>query len=93
MINKDLAITYCGNENVFKKLVVRFLENYKDFIDELDKSDNKSDLIHQIKGITLNLGSEELYNISIKAMNDMNYYEAFKKEFNNVYNELKHLEF
>lgn len=89
----DLAMRYlANNQAIFKKVVIKFLDNYKNFLNEIEE--NTYDKIHSLKGITLNLGAENLYYCSqqvldsIKKGEDFNL-QAFKYCFNMTYNELK----
>jgi hypothetical protein len=104
-VDKTLALSYlAGSEIIFNKLKTSFLESYKNFNQDIllfYNSKNFNDLyryIHNIKGISLNLGSKPLYDNSILVL------EEFKKDvYNlssinklldtlvNVYNELKSL--
>jgi hypothetical protein len=104
-VNKVLALSYlAGSEKIFEKLKSSFLSSYKNFNDDIlsfYNSNNYEELyryIHNIKGISLNLGSKELYEDSIIVL------EEFKKDVYNfsniekllntlkiVYNELEEL--
>lgn len=91
--NYDLAMRYlASNEVILKKVVSRFLDDYKNFLNEIEE--NTYEKIHSLKGITLNLGAEKLYlcsqNVldSIKKGEDFDL-QPFKYCFNMTYNELK----
>lgn len=86
-IDKTLALSYlAGSEKIFNKLRMSFLESYKNFNYDILSFYNSSNFeelyryIHNIKGISLNLGSKELYNDSITVL------EEFKKDVYNLSN-------
>jgi hypothetical protein len=86
-VNKVLALSYlAGSEKIFEKLKSSFLSSYKNFNDDIlsfYNSNNYEELyryIHNIKGISLNLGSKELYEDSIIVL------EEFKKDVYNIAN-------
>ena len=86
-VNKVLALSYvAGSEKIFEKLKSSFLSSYKNFNDDIlsfYNSNNYEELyryIHNIKGISLNLGSKELYEDSIIVL------EEFKKDVYNFSN-------
>ena len=69
----NLAMQYlANNDGILRKIVNRFLLDYKDFINELDEDIYAK--IHSLKGITLNLGAKALYYECQTVL------EAIKKE-------------
>lgn len=86
-VNKTLALSYlAGSEIIFNKLKNSFLESYKNFKEDIlsfYNTNNYQELyryIHNIKGISLNLGSRALYDDSILVL------EEFKKDVYNLSN-------
>lgn len=67
-INRETWSEYLGgSEDMFKVIGTSFLSSYENFEVKLTQAFNKNDLevclneIHSLKGITLNLGMNELY--------------------------------
>jgi hypothetical protein len=86
-VNKKLALSYlAGSEIIFNKLKNNFLDSYKNYNDDIlsfYNSNNYEELyryIHNIKGISLDLGSKPLYDDSIAVL------EEFKKDVYNIAN-------
>jgi hypothetical protein len=86
-VNKTLALSYlAGSEVIFNKLKNNFLDSYKNFNEDIlsfYNTNNYQELyryIHNIKGISLNLGSKNLYDDSILVL------EEFKKDVYNLSN-------
>jgi hypothetical protein len=84
-IDKGLALSYlAGSEKIYNKLRLSFLESYKNYNNDILSFYNSSNFeelyryIHNIKGISLNLGSKELLNESIAVL------EEFKKDVYNL---------
>ena len=84
-VNKVLALSYlAGSEKIFYKLKLSFLESYKNYQDDIINFYNSSNYeelyryIHNIKGISLNLGSKMLYDDSVLVL------EEFKKDVYNI---------
>ena len=104
-VNKVLALSYlAGSEKIFNKLKLSFLDSYKNYKEDIINfydSSNYEELyryIHNIKGISLNLGSKELYNDSIllleefkKDVYNLSNIESFLNTLNIVYKELQEL--
>ncbi len=92
-INYDTAIKYTYSDEILKKVIERFLIEYKNLdlkILELEKKSVLS-LVHKIKGITLNLGAEDLYNKCVELEESNNYDDSLKTfiySFNKSYKEL-----
>lgn len=70
-IDEALALNYLGNDqNVYRIMKTNYLREYQDFEDKIDKclqnKDNKKLelLIHKLKGISLYLGSNMLYEFA-----------------------------
>ncbi len=89
----ELAIRYSYSEKLLLKFKDRFLEEYRDFIDRLNlcNEDEVFKLVHKLKGITLNLGAEELYNKCLLLENTKDYnndYLVFIDVFKKSYQEL-----
>lgn len=84
IIDKTLALSYlAGSDKIYSKLISSFLDTYKNYkTDIINFYENKNYIelyryIHNIKGISLNLGSQKLYSDSIFIL------EEFKKgEYN-----------
>ncbi len=77
-IDKKIAMQYLANsEKIFDKLKTNFLNTYKNFKPQMESYIKNNDfdsihnLIHQIKGISLNIGSEVLYDDSIKILDEI----------------------
>lgn len=96
----DLAIEYIGIPDLFFKLKREFVKNYKSFDRILVRLLNKGNFeelkrkIHSLKGITLNLGCEKLYDASIKVENeiinnDLSCFYDYINIFKRTYDELK----
>ena len=86
-VNKTLALSYlAGSEIIFNKLKTNFLNSYINFKDDIltfYNLNNYQELyryIHNIKGISLNLSSKQLYEDSIIVL------EEFKKDVYNLSN-------
>lgn len=111
-INYEVAMSYLGNmDTIFKKVGSSFLDNYKNFKEEvLTSLDNEysnfndymnSKLyssIHTLKGITLNLGMELLYNETLPILDSLKENIVLKEKiasmlhtFDASYNELKEM--
>ena len=89
-VDQELGLNYVGNiKKIYQKLCISFLEKYANFIDELNNTEDKFTLIHNLKAISLNLGAVKLYEI-IKN-NEIKDYEEFIEVFNGTYNEIKQL--
>ena len=77
-IDKRIAMQYLANsEKLFDSLKNRFISNYNGYKNTLTNSLYNNDyegiynLIHQIKGFSLNIGSEVLYNDSIHILEEI----------------------
>ncbi len=77
-IDKKIAMQYLANsEKLFNSLKNNFISNYKEYKDSLslylnDKNyEGIYNIIHQIKGFSLNIGSEVLYNDSIHILEEI----------------------
>ncbi len=90
-----------NNKDLFILVSKSFIEDYKDFSNNLnnlieDKNiKNIHELLHELKGVVLNLGAKELYNAVLNALvyvreNSINIesLETLKNVFNNTYQEL-----
>ncbi len=90
-----------NNKDLFLLVSKSFIEEYKDFSNNLnnlieDKNiKNIHELLHELKGVVLNLGAKELYNAVLNALvyvreNSINIesLETLKNVFNNTYQEL-----
>ena len=84
-IDKKIAMQYLANsEKIFDKLKTNFLNTYKNFKPQMESYIKNNDfdsihnLIHQIKGISLNIGSEVLYDDSIKILDEKYGHENIK---------------
>lgn len=69
-IDYDLAMDYLDNsEELFKLCAKSFIESYEDFIEICLHCVNTADMeefyrqVHSLKGITLNLGMQLLYDV------------------------------
>jgi len=69
--SQDLALSMLdNNQAIYNKLLVRYIEEYKDLEDIIMNLLVKNDYlqireyVHKIKGISLNVGSDKLYQIS-----------------------------
>lgn len=102
-IKREVWVNYLGdNDDMFKMIARSFIESYEMFDKKLLEIYNNGDLesclneIHSLKGITLNLGMDELYTLTAKACDSIRK-EKFSEEellnliqiFNSTYNELK----
>lgn len=77
-VDKKIALQYLANsEMIFNKLKTSFLNSYRDaemVITRLVNENNIEELyryIHSIKGISLNIGSEVLYEDSILVLDKL----------------------
>ncbi len=71
-VSKELALKYLmGNELIFNKVKDSFLESYHDCGNKVEKLISQHDFknyelyVHSLKGISLNLGAEKLYNSAV----------------------------
>ncbi|QVK18223.1 Hpt domain-containing protein [Mycoplasmatota bacterium] len=92
-----------GNDQIYHKVVAVFLENQSHLIEEIEKKleedmDEVRILVHTCKGISKNLGSVQLYEVSrlfedaiIKRNHDLisRYFKQFSSIFSQVLKELK----
>jgi polar amino acid transport system substrate-binding protein len=93
-----------NNKELYLKLLEKFFNEDKNIIDEVDKLIKKADyqsaktLIHTIKGVSANLGAEQLNKISSKFEKTLNnenldkieiIFNQFKAELNNVFDDIK----
>lgn len=80
MIDQKLALSMLmNNERIYYNLLKRFNEGYKAYPETLKDLFNKNDIqffkiVHDIKGISLNLGASYLYELTNKINT------LFKKE-------------
>ena len=102
-INKEVAFRYlAGIEHLFDTLAKSFLESYKDFNQNCQTAYESNDYellhnhVHSLKGITLNIGMEELYNECVVVLTDIRsgFIDSYKIKklqdvFSNTYEELK----
>lgn len=77
-IDKKIAMQYLANsEKLFDSLKNRFISNYKDYKSSLTNYLNDKNyegiynIIHQIKGFSLNIGSLVLYDDSIHILDEI----------------------
>lgn len=101
-IDKQTWSSYLGsNEELFAVIAKSFLTSYKNFVNKISEAVNKNDLdelynlIHSLKGITLNLGMNQLYEVSSKILVKIKDDFSYEKEiipfidiFNLTYDEL-----
>ncbi len=97
--------TMANMESIYNKVVDSFIKNYSNFNSLIKNLLNEENAnykearrhVHSIKGISLNLGSKKLYDISakyeniileqdVKLINDT--LDVFLNIFNHVYSEL-----
>ena len=104
-INKEVAFRYLtGIEHLFDTLSKSFLDSYKNFENQVSSSyqnDNLEELynhVHSLKGITLNLGMEELYSACVDVLSSIRFERLSQIQikklldvFNNTYQELKEI--
>ncbi len=101
-VDKNLALGYLANsEVIFNKIKDSFLNSYQSWYYDISNLESDKDCeglyryIHSIKGISLNIGSQLLYDDSCKALKDIkdhnksNSLDAFKQTLSHVYDELK----
>ncbi len=74
-ISMDVAMKYLmNNKGIFYKVRDSFLDSYKTFEEDYKELMEEQDLkglelyIHSIKGISLNLGAEMLFESSVQAL-------------------------
>lgn len=74
--DRDLAFSFLNNnENIYYKMIESYFDNYKDIDDKINCAFTKNDflelkkIIHDVKGVSLNIGSSKLYDISYKLNN------------------------
>lgn len=101
-VNKEVAFRYLtGIEHLFDTLAKSFLDSYKDFENKVSNSyeiENFEELynyVHSLKGITLNLGMEELYSSCVDVLSDIRFQRLSQNQikklldvFGNTYTEL-----
>lgn len=104
-VDKSVALKYLANsEKLFDRLKNNFLESNKNTLDDITNCVANNDveglhqIVHSIKGISLNLGSMPLYDDSIALLEKIKkgeisipLLEQFIDTFRNVYNELSRL--
>lgn len=104
-VNKEVAFRYLtGIEHLFDTLAKSFLESYKNFENEVTDSYQNNNFeklynhVHSLKGITLNIGMEELYNVCVNVLSDIRFQRLSENQikklldvFNNTYQELKEM--
>jgi HPt (histidine-containing phosphotransfer) domain-containing protein len=104
-VDKKIALMYLANsEEIFQKIKKSFCNSYRDADNMLHnayKEKNYEELyriVHSVKGISLNLGSEVLYHDSSdlclefkKEIYNINRIEEFIDTLNNVIIELDRL--
>lgn len=104
-IDKTVAMNYLmGNEAIFNKVKESFLKsnsNFQQKRDEFNASKNISDIhfyIHSIKGISLNIGAVQLFEVANRALEDIKkelwnqaLIDCFFQTLNGTYEELKTL--
>ena len=70
MINQKLALSMLmNNQTIYYRLLKRFYDKYKDYPDSLKKLFYNKDInfyktVHDVKGISLNLGASKLFELS-----------------------------
>ena len=70
MINQKLALSMLmNNQTIYYRLLKRFYDKYKDYPDSLKKLFYNNDInfyktVHDVKGISLNLGASKLFELS-----------------------------
>lgn len=70
MINQKLALSMLmNNQTIYYRLLKRFYDKYKDYPDILKKLFYNNDInfyktVHDVKGISLNLGASKLFELS-----------------------------
>lgn len=104
-IDLDIAMRYMmNNYTIFLKVRESFLNNYKTFNEEYNKLITEKDLdnlemtIHSLKGISLNIGAQLLYDSACDALDELRKklfdYKTladFQITFNNTYSALARL--
>ncbi len=95
-IDLELAVKYSYSKDLLIKFVNMFIEEYKNFDLSLVDLNQKEILskVHKLKGITLNLGAQKLYEscLTIEESNDFNEdLKSFIYIFNKSYSELLNL--
>ena len=77
-VSKELALKYLlGNELIFNKVKDSFLESYQDCDKKIEELISKHDFkdyelyVHSLKGISLNLGAEKLYNSAVANLDSI----------------------
>lgn len=96
-IDYSLAMEYLGNnERLFKLVSDSFLKSYVNFASLISnlfankEHDKAYHEIHNLKGITLNLGAEKLYNVTQKLLDSIkenNVSSDVVKEYLDVFND------
>lgn len=104
-VSMDLAMNYLMNQRtIFDKVKDSFLDSYQDYqkkfwsmVDQKDYQ-NLEIYIHAIKGISLNLGAQMLYDSAVLALVfiknqewDERSIQAFYEVLDHTYQELKSL--
>ncbi len=91
-INTKKGLSYlAGNEKLYLKILNDFYTKYKDLkLEKLNDEDFKR-TIHTIKGLSANIGAEDLNNIAkdIESEYDIKLFDKFYVILNKVFNEIK----
>ncbi len=99
-IDESKIIEYLGDsKELFEMVRNSFLENYKGYLNKLNTLTEPKELfeqIHSLKGITLNLGFQKLYDSSNDVLVelrvgsvDLNKLQKYKEVFKGSYEELE----
>ena len=105
LVNKKVAMDYLmGNELIFQRVKDSFLNSYQQFLSDYESLTATKDknaafnYIHSLKGISLNLGAEALYQAASVAVDSLKkelwiqeHIDSFFKTLEMTYNELKTL--
>ena len=108
MVDVDMALSLMnGLEQIYRKIVKTFLHEQKNLIEDIEISlscnyDEARRLVHSCKGISKNIGSNQLYEVSAeleKAIMECDqeliayYFSNFKEVFKQVVTDLKNIKF
>lgn len=108
VIDVEMALSLInGYESIYQKIIGTFMENQKDLVETIKKLlphnlEEARRLVHSCKGISKNLGSLPLHEVSLKleqAILDKDYklievyFQEFEQVFRDVLRDLTKIQF
>jgi HPt (histidine-containing phosphotransfer) domain-containing protein len=104
-VEEEIWMQYlAGNKDLFKVVAKAFIEDYKNYHNDIiinikeHNVDELHNMLHSLKGITLNLGMKKLYDQSEntlipirKNLIDQNEFDKLLNIFDQSYDELKNI--